>query len=191
MTVLSVLMLQSCGEGAVEPKSVENIPLFYPQMPFEKPYKIDINSDGIPDYEFTYQILCTADVPSSGCTFQVMLHPSKFKNGFLLYSPRKGYSPYDSGAVISTNPNDSSEWSYYGCNISNIGFGMPAIGDTTWYGTWAGITRKYLPLKFSIKDSLHLGWLCMSVDKHSGKLTVHDYAYQPISNENIVAGYKP
>ena len=62
--------------------------------------------------------------------------------------------------------------------------------DDEWSGPWAGIDRKYLPLKIIVGSQSFLGWAQISVNKENGAHTLHQYYCRTNPDEGVEAGIK-
>ena len=163
--------------------------------PFDTIITIDVNKDGIPDYNISIKRLSTDDVPCSGSSKIINInsyHSDNYStNGLVYYKDCKGSTPFDSGYTIQYNLKDPEYWSEFGVDLYSINWGINVGWESQWNGDWAGVSKKYIALKFKINDNYHLGWICMSIDKNTGKMIIHDYAFQPKENENFTTGFKP
>lgn len=66
-------------------------------------------------------------------------------------------------------------------------YGSAAFFD----GPWAGVTNRYLALKFTIAGQVHFGWARLSVGnwRQGGQILLTGYAYETVANKNIVEGH--
>ena len=56
-----------------------------------------------------------------------------------------------------------------------------------WFVDW---TQTYIPIKVKLQDGNHFGWICLSVSRATGALTIHDYALSKVAEKAINAGQK-
>jgi hypothetical protein len=56
------------------------------------------------------------------------------------------------------------------------------------YGSWVGANQKFAAVRFSIGADYHFGWVRLSVGPNSEYITIHDFAYNSVPNEEILAG---
>ena len=102
------------------------------------------------------------------------------------YSYPKGHLPLPDGTPIDA----SLGWSEYTGDLASIG-NDSSDWDDAWSGIWAGVSELSLGLIIVIDNETHYGWVKLSVGSERGRLTVHDFAYQPIPDEPIHAGIHP
>jgi hypothetical protein len=70
--------------------------------------------------------------------------------------------------------------------------GAGTYGNSAFFdGPWAGVTNRYLGVKFTITGQVHYGWVRLSVAnwRHGGQIIITGYAYETIANENVVEGH--
>lgn len=163
----------------VNPDSVVSV-VAYPSM---INYNIDLNNDGINDY----QITCARSYATCG--------------GFGSRAFRSYVSVYalNSNSVIavtnSANPramnfNDSI---LPGLSLSDTGYFRYVLSGfncgSTILGVWPNSTEHFLGLKLIVGANTYYGWLRMQVFVGSPTTcTIKDYAYNSISNQPILAG---
>jgi hypothetical protein len=145
---------------------------------------LDINTDGVNDFLFEYMWRCTCDNPSSSCTVSLSVFP--VSDNMVQYSYPNGNLPLPDGTLIGA----SLGWSEYRGDLAFIGNDSSGWDDA-WSGVWAGVSEMSLGLIIVIDDKTHYGWVKLSVRSEHGRLTVHDFAYQPYPNEPILAGIHP
>jgi hypothetical protein len=148
-------------------------------------FSLDLNDDEVEDFVFEYSALVTTDVPSSAGT--VFLSICSLGNNMVQYTEEHGPQPFADSTLIG----DSLTWTIYGGSLANINWSIDSGWDQIWSGAWAGVSEMSLGLEIIINNSNHFGWVKLSVDSELGTLTVHDYAYQPIPGEPILAGVYP
>lgn len=56
------------------------------------------------------------------------------------------------------------------------------------YGNWVGANQKFAAVKFTIGADHHFGWVKLSVGPNSEYITIHEFAYNSVPNEGILAG---
>ena len=54
-------------------------------------------------------------------------------------------------------------------------------------GYWYDVSN-YLAFQFDIEGQIHYGWAHLSINEWTGGVTLHDYAYESIAGEAIIAG---
>jgi hypothetical protein len=179
----AVLVVSSiCGCNSAE-KSV-----LKPQSPRPgngEVFSLDLNDDGADDFVFEYSTVQTTDIPSSASSVFLSVVP-KTGNSVRCKEGR-GPEPLADGTLID----DTLTWTNYHGSLTRINWSLDSGWDQAWSGAWAGVSEMSLGLEIIVDDSNHFGWVKLSVDLELGTLTVHDYAYQPIPGEPILAGVQP
>lgn len=57
-----------------------------------------------------------------------------------------------------------------------------------WHGPWVGTSRGLLGLRLSAEHGARYGWIRLSLDRQTGHLTLHDYAFRLTPGAGIAAG---
>jgi len=134
-------------------------------------YEIDINNDKIIDFKFYYDVV--------------------FNNDSILQLKIEAL-----GDNLSTYNGEFRKENDTINNIKHLYSGALVINDCLkfefgWYDYWEYYYNKiYLPVKLKLSDGFHYGWICISVSRTNGNLTVHDYAYNKVPEQMIIAGKK-
>jgi hypothetical protein len=130
--------------------------------------RLDLNSDGIPDYFF--------HGPFSFCGTCSYLDVIANKGNRMMNNAQ----PLASGVSVGPNYNfrgGRDEMINYCTCSGNGGFGGP----------WLGVQNEYMGFQFNIQGVPHFGWARFSVtDK--GAIVLTGYAYETISLKPIVTG---
>jgi hypothetical protein len=130
-------------------------------------YKLDLNGDGIPDFELvnsTFGHGGNQSVKPAGNN-QVM--------GAGIYA-----FALASGAAIG--PNGAFQSATFMANW------IDSSGSITVKGLWANTRNRYLGFKFLIDGEYHFGWARMSI--HDNHMKLDGYAYNTVANQPIKAG---
>ena len=183
MAVTLVVMTLSCDTANKTGVSPQPEPPEPPPVT-DIPANLDLNHDGTIDFHFDYGYYCTQDVPMSAMTCYLYVRSTgdnEHQNVYL-----EGTTPLPDSTLID----ESIGWSRYTGWLARIDWHIDTGWDSTWTGDWAGVTEMNLALKLG-GDSLHYGWVKLSVTSDKGALTIHVHAYQPLSEEPILAGVVP
>ncbi len=165
-------------------------------------YLLDLDDDGIIDFivyvvNFSYPGLfyTSAGATYAGQFQDVFVFPNT-ANSVAGSSTGGGFAyPYalnsgdEIGAGLEFQSNSIQSMVYY---LAVLDYPLPG-SMTPFYsdGNWAGVTDKFLGLKFQSAGGTHYGWarLDCGADHHS--FTIKDYAYETIADEPINAGEVP
>ena len=163
-------------------------------------FKIDLNNDGIPDFEFarSHVVLCDDNILGTWAyAITLSVKPASGNNAIMTTGPNLPRA-LDSSTAIAKD----SLWAtisqvlLYGATSAtgHCKTSVPIIR-----GYWLNVFDKYIGLKFIKGNSMYYGWARLSssyslapVPNHnliiSGQLTLKDYAYNSIPNQSILAG---
>jgi hypothetical protein len=147
-------------------------------------YLIDPNHDGIADFGLER---CQCASSHSSMLLTVVEVPG---NALVKVTGLTNQSP------IPLHPNSSIGPSRQFTSATTYGGAfMAAAGQygSTWFnGPWAGVTDRYLGLKFIIAGEVHYGWARLSVTNYyggaGGEVLLTAYAYETTPNTEIRAG---
>lgn len=131
------------------------------------PYKLDINGDGIPDFELINSTFGHGGNQSA--------KPGK-QNQVLGAGPYA--SALDAGATIGPDGPFNG--------ASAMGFWVNNSGSITSRGPWENVRHRYLGFKFVIAGEYHFGWARISLSY--GLMMLEGYAYETVPNQSIKAG---
>ncbi|MBM2814008.1 MAG: hypothetical protein HW421_770 [Ignavibacteria bacterium] len=138
---------------------------------------IDVNGDGIVDFSFNY------------IDYYDTNNINLINEGLSVHATNKGNYFTPSFQFKKLNDTIGNNIKYFDKVIQQISecckyyFG--------WYDYWfPSYTKKYMPIKVKLSDGEHLGWICISVSRRTGDLTIHDYTLNKIANMPIIAGKK-
>jgi len=127
--------------------------------------RLDLNNDGIPDFEFTESGL--------GNIWSYLGAPVKF-NKMMNHA-----APLAEG--VSVGPGES-----FGGGVQEMANFCICSGSFASTGPWAGEHKGYMGFEFNIKGAAHFGWARISAVNFG--LTLSGYAYETISLKPIVTG---
>jgi hypothetical protein len=143
---------------------------------YNNPALIDLNNDGTPDF--------SVGLVSGEHSSFLFAQPKVTGNAI-----RVGNGGAPAGFFgVPVGQGEKFATSAYGGFMAGAGtYGNSAFFD----GPWAGVTNRYLGVKFSIAGQVHYGWVRLSVAnwRHGGQIIVTGYAYETIANENIIEGH--
>lgn len=147
------------------------------QIPFCTLYQLDLNHDGIADFNFYH--CSTGQNGGFG-----LLSSTRIKSN-LIWGQNNLASALKPGVQIHANqqrfaPNHV-EMAFWGC--TNYAKTCTSGGD------WLNKSNHYLGFKFEILGKTHYGWARMNVKfGHQITGTLTGYAYETVANKAIVAG---
>jgi len=148
---------------------------------------LDINGDDVTDFGFEYTYQQTFDTPSSVATKILSMNPM---GNFLLYSAYQGYLVLSKGDSIMATIDSNQRWSSFSADIAYLRWHRDTGWDAFWSGEWAGVSNGYLPVALNLDDGVHYGWIEMSCDNVTGRLTIHNYDVNDKVDKFILAGIK-
>lgn len=158
-------------------------------------YSLDLNKDGITDFKFEVFFAPQARSGAEcqpGPFFYVRVSPVDGSTNEIAIN---GNFPdvLDSLAIVDST---HRQWSADLYQILISGRYNPGCGGGISQGYWTGSDDKYLGLKIINSGKIYFGWvrLLVSISKYnfysSISLTVRDYAYNSVPNQQILAGQK-
>lgn len=127
--------------------------------------RLDLNHDGIPDFQFTESGL--------GNIWSYLVAPIKF-NKIMNHAV-----PLAEG--VSVGPGGS-----FGAGLHGLANFCICSGSFASTGPWAGEHNGYMGFEFNIKGAAHFGWVRISAVNFG--LTVSGFAYETVSLKPIVTG---
>jgi hypothetical protein len=128
------------------------------------PYELDLNRDGISDFEF--------HISQFGSSSFLVIRP-KSKN--LFWETDNAPAALDAGVSVH-----SSIKLHASHNL------MCKTSDYSDWGPWYNVPNHYLGLKFYVKGKAHYGWARLKTTACHATLT--GYAYETIPNKPIITG---
>lgn len=135
---------------------------------------IDLNHDGIKDFE-----LIDAGAGSSD-----FLEVNALQSGNALAqadtdcNPSVGVAALDPGVLIGKGQ-------VFSHNLYCMAQKLATEGS---FGSWPGVTNRFVGVKFVIKGKSHFGWVRLSVSRAPFIAHITGYAYETVPNKPIVAG---
>jgi len=134
-------------------------------------YKLDLNGDGIADFE-----LMNSTFAHGGNAF---VAPVVQGNKVV------GFGSYASALVPGVTVGSGGPFAHraQGTFMANW---IESSGVISSFGPWRNTRNRYLGFKFLINGAVHFGWARLSVDTNHMLLT--GYAYETVANKAIVAG---
>jgi hypothetical protein len=160
---------------------------------FGTPVLIDLNKDGIADFEFSFTYSDHGRISDVGLVARG-LTGGKAVGGKVSFGPDGAYaSALARGAHIGPSAHFSS--SHGKVTLERDIQTASSSAGSAYYGNWYGLSTNrgklgsFLGVKFQIKGETHYGWIRMSV-KLPGDFTteITAYAYETIPNKRIEAG---
>ena len=140
-------------------------------------YGLDLNNDGILDYNFSLW-------NDSWTDYLLLRTTPNANNTFIVGTPWYAITiPLDNGMEIgSTNIISYENWGVF--TIGNCFAGEPSCSYD-----WKDKNDKFLGLRFLINGETHYGWARMDVTSAT-QWVIKDYAYNATPNKPILTGQK-
>lgn len=150
-------------------------------------YSIDLNNDNNYDYYLGWDVNFSFIVIPQGGPDDTMNEVSAEQRGASL-----GCWPLNAGVSIGDNLPGNTVWDASSYTLAQW---MMLLDNNTHEmvggGTWFGEHEMFLGLRFDAADGVHYGWVRMSVYSEYGGATIHDWAYNTVPGEGLVAGVVP
>lgn len=167
------------------------------QIPANGVVNIDLNHDGIVDFQISYQTsfrnVRPGARPQLGTffyyrnLFAIGAQPSNMVESTVVngqafaaaLAPRAIIGPEE---PFQAGKETMAEWAAFGnyTNGGNSGSGGP----------WIAATRRYLGFKFSINGTTHYGWARLNVGKYCSGPVLTGFAYETEADKSIAAGQR-
>ncbi len=149
---------------------------------------IDVNRDGLTDYKIVLKQSQSKDTPVSLKTNLFEMIP--LDDNKILFLKNKGCVPFDAGMLIPYNlSSDSLVWLEASATLISKRWTPDDGWQDHWYGNWAGVENKYLPIQIVNDTLINCGWIQLS-SSTSGRITIHDMCINQNSKDPIKAGFK-
>ena len=136
-------------------------------------FLLDLNHDGIKDFEL--------DDSASGSSAFLEIHPLQTGNALAQAktdcNPSVGVAALQAGVLIGKG---QVFYASLYCMAQKISEGS--------FGSWPGVTNRYLGLQFVIKGKKHFGWARLSVSSAPYVARLTGYAYETTPGKAIIAG---
>jgi hypothetical protein len=148
---------------------------------------IDLNKDGVNDFSFV------GEGANYDHSFYATFVVKPLAGGKVMGGNRGPLGPYASalakGANIGPSGHFSSSVVREQLTVERSVGSASGVTNRTYYGKWAGLTNRYLGVKFLIQGQTHYGWIRLSVSM-LGRITgtITEYAYETVANRKIGAG---
>jgi hypothetical protein len=149
------------------------------------PCKLDINHDGMKDFEIYFRGDRRGRHPF---VTNEVLFVSPLNGNNQIWGYPRGASALAAGVKIGTNAKFKS---YHSFMVSWFIEGTSHTTNSGVNGPWANVQNRYLGLKFiSVKGQIHYGWARLNVSAKVRNITatLTGYAYETIPNKPIIAG---
>jgi len=118
---------------------------------------LDLNRDGMGDFSFSSgAFICTADVPSSGCTSPYLIASLK-TNSVLSHGYQAVVLP--AGTAIGSVTFSNTAWKSSDGATLVTAFFSPRYGTSGWGGPLSLPGAGYLGVRFFAQDGPHYGWI--------------------------------
>jgi hypothetical protein len=176
-----VAAASAAGIGLLGPEAAEAKILYTPAditITTSSPAAIDLNHDGVTDFSIGFH-----EVSNS---LFLGVAPD-VKGNEVRQTQRIGAAAAFSGAHIGPGGDFAAKSGGYSWLMMA---GVGASGGSTFTGPWAGVTNRYLGLRFVINGETHYGWarLTVGAQDREGSVVLTGYAYETSANKGIIAG---
>lgn len=159
-------------------------------------YALDLNNDGITDFNITDSTAvisgnCPSGTPVTGTNIYIRITP--------LGDNEVGNDTTYPAALVLNSKIDSNSFKWKNnanqilANKSYV-CRRPPRGMSGWYwaalytGRWNGAVNKYIPLRLHLDSQKYYGWVRIDVASGAVSFKIKDYAYDTIRNQTILAG---
>ncbi|MEO5674343.1 MAG: hypothetical protein ABIQ74_06825 [Chitinophagales bacterium] len=147
--------------------------------------QFDLNNDGIYDIAFNAAHVSNVMVYNSQNYYQVSCTASIRASSYnSLAGAASGLAPLNSGTVID----DNLSWIPSATFLLGYLYRKDIAGIYSAEGNWANTTNKFFGFRLKNNGGTYYGWMRMSVDGYGCGVTLHDYAYNMLPDELIIAG---
>ncbi len=139
---------------------------------------LDVDSDSINDYLFSYNVGTTTSIPP---TIWDYVYIGGLDSNQIQYLHATGTTQMENGSQIC----DTSGW-------RNTSAPLAACynSDSTWSGRFVGTTPQYAGVRIRHNGLYHYGWIKLAISSN-GDLNIFDYACQKLPSIPILAGVHP
>ncbi len=147
-------------------------------------FTLDFDGNGVPELN-----LGIVDTTITSYSLQATIAGAQIvgsPNNAILGSIYNSYPfPFALNTGDTIRPSGAWNAQYVGYGLNILGAYVNNLGS---FGNWLGATDRYLGVRFNINNSLHYGWVRLSVSQTSDTIVVKDYAYNVNDSLYIVAG---
>ena len=147
-------------------------------LPAASFWTLDLNADGVSDYEFQFTDISDF-VASSFGTNAITTQD---------HHPRLEVWeswPHATGFMVDGALDGQTQW---GTNDYILSSWRAAGGIPTGSGPWNGTEPGFMGVRFHAADGTHYGWIRLSVYDEFPGIVIHDWAYETVPDRGIVAG---
>ena len=150
------------------------------------PVSIDLNHDGIADFEFSIDSSFANSKRETTLTAKGLTRGKAVGKKSTALGPLGG--PYASALMHGAKIGPSAHFSSAQGKVT-IERQAHAESAGTYYGNWYQVgSNRYLGVKFQIKGQTHYGWIRLTVETGAFSATITAYAYETEANKAITAG---
>ena len=139
---------------------------------------IDLDNNNVDDYRFHGEVI--SGPPSSEFTF--IEAGGVGSSNYTLNSSATELSVLNFGDPINSSASTWNMLSSTNIVLSTYVSGIPVAG------LWPTQTDKFIGVQFLINSNYHYGWIKLSTDATTNRITVKEYAYNTTSGQQILAG---
>ncbi len=154
-------------------------------IPCCSPVQLDINGDGVADFAVSFTAGFVGFRTSNLVVKPLVTGNAVRCQGFSCDSVAPGFF----GVPVGGPGEKFATHGYDGGGVFMAAF--VNYGKTYFFGPWAGLTNRYVGLKFVIGSTTHYGWARMTVNNWwlGGTVSINGYAYETTPNTKIVEGH--
>jgi hypothetical protein len=148
-------------------------------------YSLDLNNDGIPDFEITEFFSQPVRLPLGYHSNALWITPDKHPNRVVAMTSDS--RPY-AAALAARNqvgPDSPFQAGYSSQVLARSG---GSAYSTFFDGPWFKQPKAYLGVKFVIDGQTHYGWVRVTVANDIDSYTIVGYAYETVPNKAISTG---
>ena len=180
---VSVLALAQPAEARIVYTKIHRV------ISFDNPYKLDLNHDGVVDFN-----IGSATCNTHSCWFSLGLGIYGYIAGKRIWNEVGFTTRTGNGLTIAAALKSGAKIPGEGVKYSKEPEFpvLVAHGTKQYYGNWFNVEDRYLGLLFYVNGKRHYGWARLNVQTTKHPFTIHGtltgYAYETIPNKPIIAG---
>jgi len=157
------------------------------QVPLNGTVSIDLNNDGLADFEFSLTSSFANSRRQDNLTAKGLTDGKMIGRKLKASSAPYG-NPYASALARGHKIGPSAHFSSAHGKIT-IERQAHAESAGTYYGNWYAIgPDHFLGVKFQIKGQTHYGWIRLTVQTGAFTATITEFGYESVANKSIKAG---
>lgn len=185
---LLFILFQSCSKnengGPIEPAHPVMIykDLANKEIKYQSPASLDIDNDGSADFNFG--VLLVGDPVLERDRLQFYVYSKQKRN---LLNDQNDESPMLNKYELIKKIHPGYTW--YEISAIVLAEKITNYNGSTWNGLWKNANHKYLPLQADKNGQVFHGWIELSFDTNTEKITLHKSAISTEPDKEVKAGY--